>query len=174
MAPVPHTALSVIVRAGQPSSDEDAPSQPPSPLLRDGCTLLDPTPTASRGPASAAPSPPNGLLGSGAGLCRLACGATAEESADSKRVRKSGSYAGGCTLQRPAVGTALRSLLFAVAALWILQVCAAFPPTPAASLLPCATLPVQMQRKLIAALCLAFVFMLVEVAGGIYAHSLAM
>ncbi|KAI7843642.1 hypothetical protein COHA_002881 [Chlorella ohadii] len=115
MAPVPHAALSVIVRAGQPSSDEDAPSQPASPLLRDGCTLLDPTPAASRGPASAAPSPPNGLLGSGAGLCRLACGATAEESADSKR----------------------------------------------------------MQRKLIAALCLAFVFMLVEVAGGIYAHSLA-
>ena len=32
----------------------------------------------------------------------------------------------------------------------------------------------QMQRKLIAALCLAFAFMLVEVAGGIYAHSLAM
>ncbi|PRW39381.1 Cation efflux system related [Chlorella sorokiniana] len=117
MAPAPHAALSAILQGGSAggSYDDGAPSEPPSPLLRDGCTLLDPTPSGSRGPASAAPSPPNGLLGSGAGLCRLACGATAEESADSKR----------------------------------------------------------MQRKLIAALCLAFLFMLVEVAGGIYAHSLA-
>lgn len=89
MAPAPHAALSVIARADQTSaSDNDAPSEPPSPLLRDGCTLLGPTPSGSRGPASAAPSPPNGLLGSAAGLCRLACGATADESADSKRVRQ--------------------------------------------------------------------------------------
>lgn len=41
------------------------------------------------------------------------------------------------------------------------------PPTPAFSALP------QIQRKLIAALILAFIFMLVEVVGGIMAHSLA-
>lgn len=49
--------------------------------------------------------------------------------------------------------------------------CCTLHITPLLSLLSCL---VQMQRKLVAALCLAFIFMLVEVAGGIYAHSLAM
>lgn len=180
MAPAPHAALSVIARAGQPGagSSGDLPSEPASPLLRDGGTLLDPTPNGSCGPGSAAPSPPNGLLGSGAGLCRLACGATAEESTESKRVSWSivGCHVGCTVLSWVHCCCVLQSgrarLACCVAAsdakkLGPLAICSA----PRCPVPPCA---LQMQRKLIAALCLAFLFMLVEVAGGIYAHSLAM
>lgn len=118
----------------------DAPSEPPSPASaqHDGRTLL------LDGVAL-----PDSSCGDGGGACWLTQGASEQEQAEGKRVR------------------IVLALCACPTDCWCQQQSAAhLPAAPAAQLTPpCAPRPAapQVQRKLVAALVLAFAFMLVEV-----------
>ncbi len=111
----PIAAPPAAVKAGSSASDS-APSEPPSPMLRDGHGGGDSDGDFLLGgngmPAS---STAGGILdGGGAAMCSLAGGPTAEEQAESRRVRLQGCR--GCAVAASAAASAgLSSCLAAIA-----------------------------------------------------------